>query len=73
MRPRVFPAEDLPVRPAGSKRAYRASMRPRVFPAEDGRVRFHSPLQAWASMRPRVFPAEDDRFTIDENQPAPLQ
>ena len=34
MRPRVFPAEDLP---AGldDMRAAEASMRPRVFPAED--------------------------------------
>ena len=34
MRPRVFPAEDLPKRPRHNQLQI-ASMRPRVFPAED--------------------------------------
>ena len=34
MRPRVFPAEDMPLYGRGLRLA-RASMRPRVFPAED--------------------------------------
>ena len=36
MRPRVFPAEDVPVGRA-EPRLRSASMRPRVFPAEDAR------------------------------------
>ena len=35
MRPRVFPAEDVPVRVFQPLRTLGASMRPRVFPAED--------------------------------------
>ena len=60
MRPRVFPAEDLPAHRCAARRAG-ASMRPRVFPAEDdaddrgGRQGVRG-----ASMRPRVFPAEDE-------------
>ena len=37
MRPRVFPAEDLPTG-AALEELLVASMRPRVFPAEDSPV-----------------------------------
>ena len=59
MRPRVFPAEDLPCDDKGPKGGA-ASMRPRVFPAEDdGGDSQRERLKLRASMRPRVFPAED--------------
>ena len=58
MRPRVFPAEDLPLEPELVAQL-RASMRPRVFPAEDLRAAARRQDRRGASMRPRVFPAED--------------
>ena len=59
MRPRVFPAEDLPLGRAVCDRRERASMRPRVFPAEDTLDVPETTVRNIASMRPRVFPAED--------------
>ena len=59
MRPRVFPAEDLPSAKELHRHRQPASMRPRVFPAEDAPLTTLVPLARGASMRPRVFPAED--------------
>ena len=73
MRPRVFPAEDLPI-PLRSSTVQTASMRPRVFPAEDRPADARHAARIRASMRPRVFPAEDTRRRgSPEHRPAALQ